>query len=87
MWREGGVLIGTSVDGNTDETSTYTCGHCNSIHRVRPKERPEDTGGLCKQCMTLICPKCVDAGYCRPFEKQLEAWEARAEALRSYGMS
>jgi hypothetical protein len=68
------------------ECDSFTCGHCNTVVFVRPKEKPEDTGGMCYQCWGLVCPKCVEKATCRPFEKALEAIEARADALRSYGL-
>lgn len=74
------------IPAGTTERDTFTCFHCNRVKHVKPRERPEDTGGLCKCCMKLICAKCVAAGNCVPFEKKLEAAEARDRALRSYGM-
>lgn len=68
-----------------NEFDTLTCGHCNRMIHVQARRRPEDIGGLCKQCMRPICPKCTDQGSCVPFEKKLEKWEARDRALRSYG--
>ena len=66
------------------EFDTFTCKHCCHVVHVKVRQRPEDLGGLCKQCMGLICSECVDKG-CTPFEKQLELVEARDRALRSYG--
>jgi hypothetical protein len=71
----------------TQECDTFTCGHCCVVVFVRPQERPEDVGGLCKQCMKLICPGCTDNGRCTPFEKRLARAEARLDALRSYGLT
>ena len=68
------------------ELDTYSCGHCGSIRHVRPRERPEDTGGLCKQCMRLICPHCLETGRCDPLEKKLERAEQRERTLKSYGL-
>jgi hypothetical protein len=85
MRRPGGIFICSSPDGMT-ETDTFTCGHCNSIVAVQPKQRPEDIGGLCKQCMKLICACCVTRGNCDPLEEKLKRAEAREHALRSYGM-
>jgi hypothetical protein len=42
------------------------------INVVRPKERPEDIGGMCYQCMRLVCSNCVATGKCDPFEEKLE---------------
>ena len=75
------------------ECDSYSCTHCNRVVFVLPKERPEDTGGMCKLCCGLICPRCVDLDQCSPLEKQLDDIEraikldeARLQALRSYGM-
>lgn len=69
------------------ELDTFTCGHCGRLRHVRAKERPEDTGGLCKQCMSLICPHCLNSGRCDPLEKKLQRQEQRDSVLRSYGMA
>ena len=76
---EYGRSVGTECD-------TFTCKHCNRVVFVRPRERPEDLGGMCKQCMGLICPHCLSAGNCSPLEKRLAEQEARYHALRSYGI-
>jgi len=68
------------------EHDTFTCNHCNKVVIVNAGERPEDIGGMCYMCMKLVCPHCVDAGACVPFEKKLEAIERREDALRSYGV-
>lgn len=86
MRRPGGYGVVTGPEGVIAEHDTATCSHCNAVFRVGARLGPEDIGGLCKVCMGLICPKCTEAGHCRPFEKQLEAWEARGAALRSYGL-
>ena len=69
-----------------NEFDTMACGHCNRIIHVQARQRPEDIGGLCKQCMRPICPQCVDHGGCDPLEKKLERWEDRERTLRSYGI-
>lgn len=76
------------VETHESHTSfdTMTCGHCGRIIHVQARQRPEDLGGLCKQCMRCICPQCVDHGGCEPFEKKLEQWEDRERTLRSYGL-
>lgn len=68
------------------EMDTFRCGHCGSIRHVRVKERPEDIGGFCRQCMKAICPYCLQSGRCDPLEKKLERIEERARILRSYGL-
>lgn len=86
MRNPGGYLIGWHEDGAV-ERDTFTCAHCNRVSFVKPRERPEDIGGLCKCCMGLICSKCVDEGVCAPLEKRLQEMEARHDALRSYGLA
>lgn len=67
------------------EYDTFSCRHCGSVRHVRPKERPEDLGGLCKQCMGIICPSCLDEGQCTPLIKRIEEEEERDFRLREYG--
>lgn len=73
--------------GNTvaAETDTFSCGHCNKVVFVPARTDPANLGGLCKQCMKLICPHCLAGGRCTPLEKRLAEQEARYHALRSYG--
>lgn len=83
MQRARGVLFATSPEG-VREAATFTCYHCNAIRVVPHGQRGEDIGGLCKQCMGVICPACVARMTCTPWEKQMEAMEARDRARRSY---
>jgi hypothetical protein len=68
------------------EIDTFTCGHCNAIKHVQPRCDPADLGGLCKQCMELVCPRCYAKGTCVPWEKEMLRREAKDAALRSYGL-
>lgn len=81
--RPQGLATESSPEG-TKECDTFTCGHCQRIVFVKPKQDAADTGGLCKVCMTLICPRCVGAQVCLPFMKKLEAEENRDRIRRSY---
>ena len=85
MRRPGGYAVITGPDG-TVEADTFTCFHCQRIVHVPPKADPAQLGGMCYQCMKLVCPRCVGLGDCSPFERKLEAMERRADALRSYGV-
>jgi hypothetical protein len=76
MFRPGGYACVVEPDKPTQEFDTFTCAHCNRVTHVKPRARPQDIGGLCKQCMGLICPACVGQP-CVPFEQKLQAWEAR----------
>lgn len=75
------TLNGTVIDTET-EADTFSCGHCNRVVVVKPFCDPSDVGGLCKQCMTLVCPKCYDVGSCTPIEKRIEQMEDRGRFLR-----
>lgn len=88
MWlRPQGYAVITDPDvGTVAECSTMTCAHCNRVQHIKPKQRPEDLGGLCKQCMGLVCCACVATGACDPFEEKLKRMEARDAARRSYGV-
>src|SRR5688572_14414276 len=83
--RLDGGRVERASEGVT-ELDTYRCGHCGCIKHVRPKERPEDLGGLCKTCMKLICPSCVNEMRCTPLEKRIEEMEERDYRRRSYGV-
>lgn len=87
------TLVGPKFIGKTpaaptalqteNECDTFTCGHCQRIVHVPVRCDPADLGGLCKCCMRLVCPNCVGKS-CTPWEKAIEAMEARQHALRSY---
>ena len=85
MHKPGGYAISFGLWGDKHECDTFTCHHCNSVVHVKPKCNPDDLGGMCRLCMKMICPRCVDLGICDPIEKKLERMEARDRALRSYG--
>lgn len=86
MRNAGGYAIICEPGKPNRECETFTCGHHGGIVHVKVGSRGEDIGGLCKLCMKLICSACVDLGVCDPLEKKLARSEARAEALRSYGL-
>lgn len=64
------------------EVDTFSCFHCNRVVHVKPKMDPADMGGLCKQCMKLICKYCVGKG-CDPLEEKLKRSEDRDRFWRS----
>ncbi len=90
MRRPGGYTFLTFDDGRMVEGESFSCRHCNRVVFVRPRERPEDVGGLCKCCMGLTCPACTDkmarGTPCVPLEERLKREEAHYEARRSYGI-
>jgi hypothetical protein len=81
------------------EADTITCRHCQHIVAVKPGSATtvyliphrdgrwtEEPGAFCRSCMGPICLRCHDAGTCTPFERKLEAMEARGRFLRSIGL-
>ena len=85
MLRPGGVLLTTGPAGAA-ERDTFTCGHCQRIVLVEAGADPAELGGLCKVCDRLVCKYCVGKD-CTPWEEKMRQFEARYEALRSYGVS
>ncbi len=87
-------LFGPGLDNVSDpgqaalnrdgECDTFTCKHCNCVVHVPAMTDPSNIGGMCRQCMGLICPNCVNVGACTPFEAQIEAQLTRAARLREY---
>jgi hypothetical protein len=84
MRHPGGYACITAPDAPTQEFDTFTCAHCNRITHVRARQDPADIGGLCRQCMGLICPRCVGEP-CVPFLKRLDDMEARARFRAALG--
>jgi hypothetical protein len=81
MFRPGGYGITTGPEG-ISETDTFTCCHCNTVVDVPPKMSPAEMGGWCVLCMKPVCKGCAGK-ECVPFEKKLEAAEARDRFRRS----
>lgn len=70
----------------TVERDSFTCHHCGRITIVPPKADPANLGGLCKQCMGLICPRCTTDPRCVPLLKRIEQMEARDRLRRAVGV-
>lgn len=85
MRKPQGLATWTTPEGKQVEAETFTCGHCQKIVFVKPKCDPADAGGLCKLCMTLICPKCAGDTKCDIFEKKLLRLEARDRLMQAMG--
>ncbi len=77
-------MVDLGVRHTEQEIDTFSCRHCQRVVHVPPRCDPADMGGLCKQCMGLVCPRCYDKGTCTPWEVELERREGRDAALRSY---
>jgi hypothetical protein len=85
MRRPGGYFFSFDPGGVRQEADTFTCAHCNRVVIVKAKCNPDDLGGMCRLCMKMICPACVDLGACTPFEKQIEAQERAFRLKRMAG--
>jgi hypothetical protein len=75
MRNPGGYAFSFDPGGIRQEADSFTCFHCNRVIMVKPKCDPTELGGMCRLCMKMICPECVDKGSCDPFEKKLERSE------------
>ena len=75
MRNPGGYAFTFDPIGTRQEADTFTCFHCNHVVHVKPKCDPTELGGMCRLCMKMICPSCVDVGSCDPFEKKLDRSE------------
>lgn len=85
MLNAGGYICISDPELGSTEFDTFTCFHCNVIVKVVPKADMDRTGSMCRICMKMVCAKCAPLG-CSPFEKKIEALEAKYRALRSYGI-
>ena len=78
MRNPGGYAFSFDPGGLRQEADTFTCFHCNKVVVVKPKCNPDDLGGMCRLCVKMICPDCVNEGSCAPFEKKLDRIEKEA---------
>ncbi len=62
---------------------SFTCFHCSRVVFVKHRADPSELGGMCKVCDKLICPQCNAKGGCTPWEKQMEAMEAKDRFRRA----
>jgi len=94
MLKPSGYTFETDLDGKVHEGETFMCKHCQRHSHIKPRERPEDIGGMCPRCTGLLCPRCTglmaNGAACIPFEKdleqQIERQLERQRSLESYGI-
>lgn len=97
-----GYGVWSDPDGGIQERDSITCGHCQQVvfvkpgtattvyliqgpdPRVPPREVP---GAGCRVCMRPVCLRCEAAGRCVPFERAIEASEARQRFRQQIGVS
>ncbi len=80
------TLVEIGIRHTEAEIDTFTCAHCNAVKHIPPKCDPAALGGLCKQCMGLICPKCVGKRICNPWEKEMLLRESRERFRQDAGL-
>lgn len=99
MLRHAGSFTITDPDRPLVERDTISCGHCQRILVVKPHTAStvylvfdraswtwqEEAGAFCRVCMSAICLPCCAQGRCTPWERRLEASEARDRLRRSLG--
>ena len=56
------TIVEGGVRHHEAEIDTYTCFHCCRIVHVPVRADPANIGGLCKQCMGLVCSRCYAKG-------------------------
>lgn len=83
--RDQGLAEWTGPDGRSVSCHTVTCCHCNDVTVIPPGAAADDCGGFCTMCMLPTCRACAGKS-CAPFEKQLEAIEARGRMLKAIGV-
>ena len=85
LYSKAPTVVEGGVRHTEVEIDTYTCFHCCRVVHVPVRADPADIGGLCKQCMQLICAKCVAKLTCTPWEKKMQEMEARDHWRRTIG--
>lgn len=81
--RALGFIEITGPEGRR-EIETFTCCHCNGVADVPPPTATEV--GFCSLCQARECLPCARKNKCVPFEKKLEAMEARGRLRASMGI-
>lgn len=100
MYRPQGYAVIADPDAPMPvlERDTVTCGHCQRIVETKAgtvatvylvfdgQRYHEEPGAGCRVCMRAICLPCYEKGTCTPWERRMEAIEARDRFLRSAGI-
>jgi hypothetical protein len=99
MLRSDGYAILVDPDqGQPIEWDTAACGHCERVIFTKPNQAAtvylvqhpitgaflgEEAGAFCRVCMRPVCLPCHAVGRCVPWERRLDAMEARARLVHS----
>lgn len=79
------ILVGPE---RVAEADTITCAHCQRVvflHNQDGKKK-EGVAVRCGMCDRCTCVPCAETGRCEPFEKKLEAIEARGRLFSMMGV-
>lgn len=81
MRQPQGYSIVSGPAPGTGEWDTFTCAHCNTLHRVKPMAAADEMPDVCHLCgdknrPSFICKACLGKG-CDPFEEKLLRMEAK----------
>jgi hypothetical protein len=96
MPLDRGYLSITDPDAPIFERDCISCGHCQRSITVKPGSGTtvylvfnraawaweEEAGHFCRVCMRPVCPSCGHDGRCTPWERMLEASEAKDRLRR-----
>lgn len=84
MRHPHGHLAVVAEDGRVaSERDVVLCAHCQRIMTVGAGTT---SFGWCGRCAAPVCPRCDADGRCTPFERRLEAAEARDRICRAAGI-
>lgn len=97
MRQPQGYATIVDPDAPIVERDTITCGHCQRVIFVKPgtvatiylilnrasRRYREEAGACCRVCMRAVCLACDRDGRCTPWERRLEASEAKDRLVRA----
>lgn len=88
MRKAEGVGMLILPDQPTREFRTFTCSHCGMPKRattLRCDGVEEDGRHWCDSCDAMVCNACANDQRCVPFERKMEAAEAKARFWADVG--
>lgn len=85
----GYVRVTDPAFAHARESDTITCSHCNRVVEIHDLATGKPKPAVvvhCHQCDRKTCVPCAETGRCTPFERKLEAMEARGRLLAAVGV-
>lgn len=77
--RASGLDMPAVGAGQTYESATITCAHCQSIVVLNPNRSRER--GWCRKCDAYMCDLCAALKTCRPFKQLVDEIYDQQSAL------